>query len=314
VIVLMLTATIGIEWEARTVPTHMQWRTTGIQFASAATPVHTAETRPARLMFEPKPEPEPKAEPAPTYSEVHDDAERNGTGLMVATRMVASVPYWQERARMEGRTYCIDDAGLFAQGIHRLDAVRGKMWRRISHLYAGPNYWKIERFTGGDGSDLWTGRTKLPGTDEIYTNVVVMSPESFGCPACESLKGRLRSAGIAFHSVTNDNGGPWPRLYSDGVEVSPATVGALQAVAFKSKTKIKTKGQTTSAMVGHSYSSAMMGMQYSASSSTKMVERMGMRRGPIRSIGALLFNRRGVRSMRRGQSRKMRTRASYGGS
>ena len=300
-IVLMLTATIGIEWDAT------QAQSPGIQWASASfgTPVS-----PARLTFEPKPE--PKAEPAPTYAEVHDDAERNGTGLMVATRMEASIPYWQERARMEGRTYCVDDAGLFHQGIHRLDAVRGKMWRRISHLYAGPNYWKIERFTGGDGSDLWTGRTKLPGTDEIYTNVVVMSPESFGCPACESLKGRLRSAGIAFHSVTNDNGGPWPRLYSDGVEVSPATVGALQAVAFKSKTKVKTRGQTTSAMVGHSYSSAMRGMQYSASSSTKMVERM--RRGPIRSIGALLFNRRGVRSMRRGQSRKMRTRASYGGS
>lgn len=283
VIVLLCMMSVGIEWNAED-------PSGGIQWASAI-------AEPASLVFDDK----PVVLPAPPYAEARADSLRSGVGLMVASRMEASVPYWRERATQEGRTYCEDTGGVFAQGIHRLDVAGGKLWRRISHLYAGPNYWKVERFVGADGSDLWTGRTKTPEQQSTYGNVVVVSPESFACPACRALKDRLRSAGVSFHEVANDQAGPWPRLYADGQEIKPATVGALHAVGLKTKVKIRSKE------VVRAYSSETRGIQYREN----MVERMGRRRGPLRALGALLFNRRGVRAMR-GRS-MMRTRASYGG-
>jgi len=288
----MMSMLVGVEWHDAEEPQ-------GIAWASAV-------VEPAALVFgEPD---KPVVLPAPSYAEAWADSLRSGVGLMVASRMEASVPYWRERATQEGRTYCVDTGGVFHQGIHRLDVARGKLWRRISHLYAGPNYWRIERFVGGDGSDLWTGRTKTPEQAGAYGNVVVVSPESFGCPACEDLKGRLRAAGVAFHSVANDQAGPWPRLYADGREIEP-NVGALQAVGLK--TKSKSKAVIRSQAVAGAYSSAMMGMSYNSQMSTRIVERSG-RRGPLRSLGALLFNRRGMRAMR-GRS-MMRTNYAAAGS
>jgi len=294
---------VGIEWvdEEPERPAEIAWASAVASAPSALAPL--------RLEID-----APKAEPAkpepvvdPIYSSIYDQAIRDGTGVMVAARMEASMPYWRTRARDEGRTFCVDDAGVFSQGIHRLDSKLGRMWRRISHLYAGPNYWKIERFIGPQGADIWTGRTTVP--DGTYGNVVVVSPESFGCPACESLKGQLSNASVDFVERQDDSAGPWPRLFLDGKEIRPATTMALASVSggkVTVKTKVKSKGAATrsayaeSSAWSSSSGSAYMMESRSYSNATK-------RRGLLRRI----FGRRGNRARFRMRSSGGSMRMNY---